>query len=156
MIIDGLIRIQKTTKGEVQSMNNLLSEKETAEKLGISLTTLRRLRYADEGPAFTKIGKRILYRPDEIDKYIELKTKGGLSMTQERAAQRLEELGEVYSSPRGLYQAIRQDYVNENTKGVGTFHVLATTKAKRQFVRHYIEDPAEAIKLADQWDEQDQ
>ena len=58
-------------------MDNLLSEKEASEKLNISLTTLRRLRYSGKGPDYIKIGRRIVYRLDFLDKYVELKTMKG-------------------------------------------------------------------------------
>ncbi len=44
----------------------LLTERETAEQLGISARTLRRLR-ADGKVGFVQFGRRILFRPEDVD-----------------------------------------------------------------------------------------
>jgi predicted DNA-binding transcriptional regulator AlpA len=59
------------TNKEIEKMNNLISEKEAAERLGVSVATLRRLRYSGDGPDHIKIGGLIKYAPDDLDKFIQ-------------------------------------------------------------------------------------
>ena len=44
-----------------------LNQKELARRWGISHRTLERWRYAGEGPAFLKLGGRVLYRLSDIE-----------------------------------------------------------------------------------------
>lgn len=50
--------------------DRLLTPKEAANKLNISITTLWKLR-STEGPKFVKIGKAIRYQLSDIKKFIE-------------------------------------------------------------------------------------
>ena len=49
----------------------LLTEPETARALHVSERTLQRWRGTGEGPAFVRAGRRILYRPDDIEAFLE-------------------------------------------------------------------------------------
>jgi hypothetical protein len=44
-----------------------LNQKELARRWGLSHRTLERWRYAGEGPAFLKLGGRVLYRLSDIE-----------------------------------------------------------------------------------------
>lgn len=46
-----------------------LSEKLLARRWGLSHRTLERWRYAARGPAFLKVGGRIVYRIEDIEAY---------------------------------------------------------------------------------------
>jgi hypothetical protein len=46
-------------------MSEFLSTKEAAEWLGVSESTLNHWRVAGCGPAFVKLGRRVMYRRDE-------------------------------------------------------------------------------------------
>jgi predicted DNA-binding transcriptional regulator AlpA len=48
-------------------MTNLLSQREAAMLLGLSARTLERYRCTGFGPAYRKLGRRILYSPSDID-----------------------------------------------------------------------------------------
>ncbi len=48
----------------------LMKERETAEILGIEVSTLRRWRWAGRGPAFCKFGAAVRYEPEVIAAYI--------------------------------------------------------------------------------------
>ena len=52
-------------------MKSILNEKEVAEMLGISLSKLRADRQHSRGIPFVKIGKRVLYRFDDIEGFLE-------------------------------------------------------------------------------------
>jgi len=48
---------------------NCLSQKELAARWGISHRTLERWRQTGEGPAFLKLGGRVVYRLEDIVEY---------------------------------------------------------------------------------------
>lgn len=59
---------------ETRTPEPLYTEAETAEILRTSRLTLRRWRINGTGPRHTKMGKLILYRSSEIERYIEERT----------------------------------------------------------------------------------
>jgi excisionase family DNA binding protein len=48
----------------------LLTQTETAELLRLSERTLERWRVVGGGPVFVKLGKRVLYRQADLEKWI--------------------------------------------------------------------------------------
>ena len=46
-----------------------LNQKELARRWGLSHRTLERWRYAGQGPAFLKLGGRVLYRREEVEAF---------------------------------------------------------------------------------------
>jgi excisionase family DNA binding protein len=48
----------------------LLTQREAAMALRLSERTLERLRVTGTGPAFTKLGRRVLYPQDKLDGWI--------------------------------------------------------------------------------------
>ena len=48
----------------------LLNQREVAARLRLSERTLERSRVTGDGPPFVKAGRRVLYRPDDIDAWI--------------------------------------------------------------------------------------
>lgn len=51
-----------------------LTQNEAAKHLRLSPRTLERQRVAGSGPRFTKAGKRVLYRIDELDSWTTART----------------------------------------------------------------------------------
>ena len=51
-------------------MSNLNSVEEAAAKTGMSVSTLNKWRVAGFGPKFVKLGKRVLYRDEDIESFI--------------------------------------------------------------------------------------
>jgi predicted DNA-binding transcriptional regulator AlpA len=51
-------------------MDRLLNEKEVAELLGISTSTIRRRRLLGQPPKATKIGGAVRYRPADIYEFL--------------------------------------------------------------------------------------
>ena len=49
----------------------VVDEKQAAILLGIAPSTLRNLRSQMRGPKFIRIGRRIVYRPDDIQVFLE-------------------------------------------------------------------------------------
>ena len=48
-----------------------LNQKELARRWGLSHRTLERWRYTGQGPAFLKLGGRVLYRHEEVEAFEE-------------------------------------------------------------------------------------
>ena len=48
-----------------------LSEKEVAERIGLSLASLQRRRAQGDGPEYARIGSRLLYRWDDVERWFE-------------------------------------------------------------------------------------
>ena len=48
-------------------MTNLLNQREAATLLGLSVRTLERYRCTGFGPAYRKLGRRVLYSSADID-----------------------------------------------------------------------------------------
>ena len=51
-------------------MTTLWTPDETAEVLHTSPRTLERRRLDGTGPKFVKLGRRVLYRPEDVDTYV--------------------------------------------------------------------------------------
>jgi hypothetical protein len=51
-------------------MEILLDERQTAEKLQLSVRTLQRLRGAGNGPVYLKIGRLVRYRLEAVNDYL--------------------------------------------------------------------------------------
>ncbi len=51
-------------------IDRLLHEAEAAEILSVKVSTLRRWRWAGEGPRFLKIGAAVRYDPQELKDYL--------------------------------------------------------------------------------------
>ena len=57
----------------------LLTEQDVATVLAVEPSTLRRWRWAGEGPCFRKIGSAVRYHPDDIKEFIEAATRRSTS-----------------------------------------------------------------------------
>jgi len=66
--------VQQKIKDTPVLATGLYSEREAADLLGIHKETLARQRRASTGPAFTKVGKRILYSKEALEAYIKKHT----------------------------------------------------------------------------------
>ncbi len=51
--------------------SELLDEREAARRLGLSVATMRRRRLLRLRPVWVKLGGRVLYRPQDLDAYID-------------------------------------------------------------------------------------
>lgn len=48
----------------------VLSADQVAERLGLSVSTLAKMRLSGDGPAYAKLGRRVVYRPEDIDSWV--------------------------------------------------------------------------------------
>lgn len=60
-------------------MTNYLTQREAAEALRLSERTLERHRLTGTGPKFVKAGRRVLYRPADIEAWAAANTFGSTS-----------------------------------------------------------------------------
>lgn len=66
---------KQTTEDEI----GLLSERQAARRLGLSPRTLANLRVVGGGPCFRKLGRRVLYRPQDLDGWADQKARRSTS-----------------------------------------------------------------------------
>ena len=52
----------------------LLTETEAAERLRLSVKTLRAWRLRSKGPQFVRLGRAVRYRPSDLDEYVRRST----------------------------------------------------------------------------------
>ena len=66
-------------------MNTLMSASNAAMLLGISERTLSRMRLEGRGPIFLKLGKRILYDPEDLKSWVKGRRFSNTSQYRARA-----------------------------------------------------------------------
>ncbi|ARJ65053.1 hypothetical protein WV31_04935 [Magnetospirillum sp. ME-1] len=66
-------------------MSTYLTQREAAEALRLSERTLERHRLTGTGPRFVKAGRRVLYRPADIEAWAEANTYASTSESKEVA-----------------------------------------------------------------------
>lgn len=64
-------------------MNDLLSERDAAPRIGVAVKTLQNWRVAGAGPRFIKAGRRVAYDPADIEAW---KAERRLSSTSQPIA----------------------------------------------------------------------
>jgi len=64
----------------------LLTIEEAAERTRLSVATLRFMRHRGEGPPSGKLGRRLFYRVDDLDAWIDAQFQAGASEADTRAA----------------------------------------------------------------------
>ena len=65
------LHVALPTVSEAQPPKRLLTVEEAANYLGVSKSALSGMRYVGEGPPAFKIGSRLRYRADKLDKWLE-------------------------------------------------------------------------------------
>lgn len=58
-------------------MLNLLTEHDLAQRLHVSLASLRRWRLERRGPRFIKVSSLVRYRPEDVDEWLSALPTGG-------------------------------------------------------------------------------
>ena len=48
----------------------VLDANETASHLGLSVSTLAKMRLYGTGPTYSKLGRRVVYRPEDLESWI--------------------------------------------------------------------------------------
>ncbi len=65
---------------------HLLREQEVAEILNVEVATLRRWRWAGQGPQFIKVEAAVRYDPQDLENYIANRVRTSTSDTGNQAA----------------------------------------------------------------------
>jgi predicted DNA-binding transcriptional regulator AlpA len=52
----------------------VLHATDAAKVVGLSESTLAKLRLNGNGPAYCKLGRRVVYRPDDLDRWLQSRT----------------------------------------------------------------------------------
>lgn len=55
----------------------LITPPELAELTGVPERTLAQWRYLGNGPAYVKVGRHVRYRPEDVQAWLALQTRGG-------------------------------------------------------------------------------
>jgi hypothetical protein len=66
-------------------MLNLMTECDVAQRLHVSLASLRRWRLERRGPRFIKVSSLVRYRPEDVEEWLAALPTGGASSKQEVA-----------------------------------------------------------------------
>ena len=66
--------MQERQEKQPKTATGMLSEAQAAKILGVHKETLARQRRARTGPAFTQVGKRILYSQEALEEYVKKHT----------------------------------------------------------------------------------
>jgi len=68
---------------ECELVETLLDERQLAQKLRVSVGTLRYWRTIDKGPSFHKIGQLVRYSPSAVNDWLSRCTSGGVLASSE-------------------------------------------------------------------------
>ena len=60
-------------------METLLTAEQVAAKIQISHKTLRKWRWEGKGPRYIKIGRKVAYRPADIEAYVQANVRTSTS-----------------------------------------------------------------------------
>jgi excisionase family DNA binding protein len=63
-------------------MTALLTQREAAMRLRLSVRTLERLRVSGGGPVFVKIGRRVLFAEEDCDAWVESHKRANTSAAE--------------------------------------------------------------------------
>jgi excisionase family DNA binding protein len=82
------LRSSETVMGRrvEKNMNTLLTEEEVAERLHVSLASIRRWRLERRGPQFIKVGSLVRYRPDDLESWLASLPTGGAQLARSEPA----------------------------------------------------------------------
>lgn len=67
-------------------MLNLLTEYDVAQRLHVSLASLRRWRLERRGPRFIKVSSLVHYRPEDVEEWLAGLPTGGAGLTRDAAS----------------------------------------------------------------------
>jgi excisionase family DNA binding protein len=61
---------QTTPRDQKQATLRAITEREVAERLGLSVATLRAWRHRGKGPRFLRLGRSVRYLPSDVDDFV--------------------------------------------------------------------------------------
>ena len=63
-------RATTTERGQMSDTTRALTEREVAERLGLSVGTLRAWRHRGKGPRFLRLGRSVRYLPSDVADFV--------------------------------------------------------------------------------------
>ena len=66
-------------------MDQLISAEDAANILNISPSTLAKMRLSGASPRYVKLGRRVAYRPSDLEAWVESQSYTSTAQYQERA-----------------------------------------------------------------------
>jgi len=87
-------------------MQNLLTEKDVAITIKVSLASLRRWRLMGRGPRFVKVGGLVRYRPEDLESWMETLPDGGTTCQQRARHVNLSPYGEERARKSGFVASV--------------------------------------------------
>ncbi len=87
--------IPRTTTAHEQTRGTTraLTEREVAERLGLSVATLRAWRHRGKGPRFLRLGRAVRYLPSDVDDFVRA---SAVDTRSESSSDEDSELGELH------------------------------------------------------------
>ena len=83
---------QPTPRDQAPATPRALTEREVAERLGLSVATLRAWRHRGKGPRFLRLGRSVRYLPSDVDDFVRA---SGVDTRSESSSDGDSELGEL-------------------------------------------------------------
>ena len=78
MILEQLALTEDRKMGTVHiNLEDLLGEYDVARITRLSVASVRRWRYLNQGPKYLKLGSAVRYRAEDITKWLETRPSGG-------------------------------------------------------------------------------
>jgi hypothetical protein len=74
-----LLTGDSATQQETPRGKQWLSAKEAAEYTGLGFSTMAKLRLTGDGPAFSKVGAKVLYHRDNLDNWLHGRSRASTS-----------------------------------------------------------------------------
>ena len=82
-----------TARDQVRGTARALTEREVAERLGLSVATLRAWRHRGKGPRFLRLGRSVRYLPSDVDDFVRA---SAVDRRPESSSDEDSELGELH------------------------------------------------------------
>jgi excisionase family DNA binding protein len=77
--------MRSVNRNEEVNMLNLLTEREVAKQIKVSLASLRKWRLERRGPQFVKVGALVRYRSEDLEEWLATLPKGGALLSANAA-----------------------------------------------------------------------
>ena len=84
---------QPTPRDQTPATPRALTEREVAERLGLSVATLRAWRHRGKGPRFLRLGRSVRYLPSDVDEFVRASAVDTQSDSSSDGGSELGELG---------------------------------------------------------------
>jgi predicted DNA-binding transcriptional regulator AlpA len=93
-----------------------LAEEEAAEVLGLASSTLSKLRLSGNGPVYCKLGRRVVYRQEDLEAWLGSRVARDTSDAEARLPKSLTSNGGVLSPERVQNQRTPPQFARDSQK----------------------------------------